>query len=70
VELRELDRYGFLEVQTSHDHAVAIGSTVILNFNFPQLNENANLSMHALHVYDRERSEKRRKNVMDMITSV
>lgn len=47
-----MDKHGFIELHTSHDHTLALGSTVLLNFNMPQLNEGQNMSLHALHVYD------------------
>ena len=61
MELPQLERYGFSEIATSHDHVVALGSSVTLNFHFSSLNENPSMLMHSVHCFEPEHLKDRRE---------
>jgi len=68
ISLPSLNKFGFSDLVTSHDHTLALGSTVSLSFSMGELGVDLTtaLTMQAYHVY----SEKRFKDRGEVLKAI
>jgi hypothetical protein len=67
IPLDSLSTYAFTDLLTSSDHSLAIGSSVLLTFNYPDHKDLQPFTMHAYHVHDETLS---REDLMKVIGSI